>query len=70
MHKCIPYANNNIFMMIRNWVLTQMGGTDKSVPYEIHHQIPICLFAVEGGKEFLHIFQKALDFPPGGRFIL
>ena len=36
MHKCIPYANNNIFMMIRNWVLTQMGGTDKSVPcYEV-----------------------------------
>ena len=33
MHKCIPYANNNIFMMIRNWVLPRTGGTDKSVPY-------------------------------------
>ena len=41
MHKCIPYANNNIFMMIRNWVLTGMGGTDKSVPYELPLQIPI-----------------------------
>ena len=40
MHKCIPYANNNIFMMIRNWVLTGMGGTDKSVPYELPLQIP------------------------------
>ena len=28
MHKCIPYANNSIFMMIRNWILTGTGGTD------------------------------------------
>ena len=43
MHKCIPYANNNIFMMIRNWVLTGTGGTDKSVPYESPLKIPIYL---------------------------
>ena len=43
MHKCIPYANYNIFMMIRNWVLTEMGGTDKSVPYESPLKIPIYL---------------------------
>ena len=43
MHKCIPYANNNIFMMIRNWVLTGTGGTYKSVPYESPLKIPIYL---------------------------
>ena len=56
MHKCIPYANNNIFMMIRNWVLTGMGGTDKSVPYahvgtypiQRTRQIPSCPFAEQG----------------------
>ena len=34
MHKCIPYANIYTFMMIRNWVLTGMGGTHECVPYE------------------------------------
>ena len=54
----------------RTWEVIGTGGMHECIPYGTSRQIPICLFVSGGGKEFLHIFQKALDFPPGGRFIL
>ena len=65
MHKCIGYANNEVFMMIRTWAFIKTGGTDKSVHYETNRQIPILRIADTCRQNYLVSYLSYLSLRSG-----